>query len=75
VQFEEGRELARAARLAAAVADGVECVKATPPRSWRAAAQARWNTPAKVPEASIAGVKREPSSLVQLTTSIGAKVS
>jgi len=33
------------------------------------------NTPANTPEASIGGVKRAPSSLVQLISSIGANVS
>jgi hypothetical protein len=32
-------------------------------------------TPANTPEANMAGAKREPSSLVQLTISIGALVS
>ena len=46
-----------------------------PSRSSRAYAKSRVNTPANTPERSIAGAKREPSSLVQLTTSIGALVS
>jgi hypothetical protein len=33
------------------------------------------NAPANTPEESIAGAKREPSSLVQLTISIGRSVS
>ena len=44
----------------------------TPSRSSRAAAQSRVNAPANTPDATIAGAKREPSSLVQLITSIGA---
>ncbi len=49
--------------------------KVIPPRSSRDIAQSCVNAPANTPEATIAGAKREPSSLVQLMTSIGANVS
>ena len=73
VQLEEGRQRMLAAALGAAIADPVQrraegrAVAVLPRR-----AQSRSNTLANTPEATIAGAKREPSSLVQFTTSIGA---
>ena len=65
-----------AAGSGAAIADRLErLAEADAGAVGARAAQSRVNTPANTPEAIIAGAKREPSSLVQLTTSIGALVS
>ena len=49
--------------------------KVVPSRSVREIAKSRVNAPPNTPDAVIDGAKRAPSSLVQFTTSIGAKVS
>ena len=76
MHLEESRQSVIAAALRSAIADLVqrvaECFAAA---VGARAAQSRVNTPANTPDAIMAGAKRAPSSLVQLTTSIGAKVS
>lgn len=76
MQLEMRAELALADRLRAAITDLVQRVaEALAVAVLAAVGVVLVNTPANTPEHSIAGAKREPSSLVQLITSIGALVS
>ena len=75
MQLEEGGELVATGAARPAIADFFErraeaLAVAILARMGKVALKA----PAKTPEAIIGGEKREPSSLVQLITSIGAKV-
>ena len=77
VKLEHGAEPVAARFLGAAIADAVELVAEASAVAVfaRHKRSPRVNTPANTPDASMAGAKREPSSLVQLTISIGALVS
>ena len=76
VQLEQGAELVAAHRLRAAVADPLQLVAEALALAVLAGIGVVGREHAGIDaRASMAGAKREPSSLVQLTTSIGALVS
>ena len=72
VQLEERRQRMGAAALRPAIADRLERLAEADPGAVGPRRLSRVNTPPNTPDAIIAGAKREPSSLVQLMTSIGA---
>ena len=76
VQLEHRMHLARADRLVAHPADALQLVAEALALGVRAVIGVvlRRGRPAKTPDASMAGAKRAPSSLVQLVTTIGCFV-
>ncbi len=76
MEFEHRADLPLAHGLRALVADALQLGEEHLPVAVLArVGEIRVKAPAKTPEASIAGAKRAPSSLVQLMISIGALVS